>query len=122
MKQQKELELLKKFPNLFKELEWGFDHNDGWYDIILQLCTDIQAHANTNNLQVDIVQVKEKFGGLRVYCNATDEVIDKLIEEAENKSLVTCEICGNKAQTTSKGGWCKTICVEHARKLGYKEY
>lgn len=39
-------------------------------------------------------QVKEKFGTLRFYMDyATDEMY-KLIEEAEAKSAITCELCG----------------------------
>jgi hypothetical protein len=54
-------------------------------------------------------QVKEKYGILRMYLTTgTDEMFD-LIDEAEELSSKTCEICGKKGKLYSDG-WCVTRC------------
>lgn len=61
----------------------------------------------------EVIQVKEKFGGLRFYTNFETEEISKLIENAEDKSYITCEECGKPGQLR-KGGWLLTLCNEHS--------
>lgn len=63
--------------------------------------------------KVDIIQVKEKFGGLRFYIDGGDDSIYGMIDLAENMSYNTCETCGstkNVGQTTK--GWISTICKD----------
>lgn len=47
--------LCKKYPKLFKDrhgdmtktcMVWGFSHDDGWYNIINALCSNIQNHID----------------------------------------------------------------------------
>lgn len=70
--------------------------------------------------QVVAVQVKEKFGTLRFYVEGGDEYIRGLISMAESMSGVTCEKCGDSAQTNwpkgkngGIGGWVHTFCERH---------
>lgn len=56
-------------------------------------------------------QVKEKFGTLRVYMTSTTDKMDKIIQEAEEKSAKTCENCGEKGKVRG-GGWIKVLCDE----------
>ena len=55
-----------------------------------------------------LYQVKEKFGGLRFYINATPEQF-KLVMAAEAKSFKTCEECGERGKTRGDG-WIRTLC------------
>lgn len=60
-----------------------------------------------------VVQIKEKFGGLRYYValpQGSDwEAAQRAISEAEGLSLSTCEDCG--APGEQKGpGWIRTVC------------
>lgn len=62
---------------------------------------------------VAILQIKEKFGGLRFYIiGGTDELYDS-IDEAEAKSFTICERCGAPG-VLREGGWMQTLCDEHA--------
>lgn len=61
--------------------------------------------------QVEAVQVKEKFGGLRFYIAGGNEKIDDLISFAESMSECTCEQCGRPGEQ-NKGGWISTLCGE----------
>jgi hypothetical protein len=65
-----------------------------------------------SGLEFKVLQVKEKFGGLRFYSNFSDEAISHVIRDAEAESLKTCEVCG-KPGKPNRGGWIKTCCAEH---------
>ncbi len=88
---------------------FGFECGDGWFDLIWQLCLDIEKAKPTDDFIV--VQVKEKFGGLRFYVDsATDEVFN-IINKAEEQSYKVCEFCGTKEDVKIiKGGWLKSLC------------
>jgi len=91
-------------------ISFGFECGDGWFDLINNLITKIDE-LDVNN-EVRIFQIKEKFGGLRVYIDGpgTDEIYD-LIEKAENESYKICEKCGNPGKPNKKG-WISTLCDE----------
>jgi hypothetical protein len=42
-----------------------------------------------------------------------------LIDEYENLSAITCEVCGKEAKFSARGYWFKTVCAECGEKLGY---
>jgi len=66
-----------------------------------------------------IVQIKEKFGGLRVYADGGTEVHQAYINFAAAMAARTCEICGNPGELRD-GGWMKTLCDEHHKELEAK--
>ena len=134
MDSQKTNELYERFPHLYRErlaplesskMGWGFQCDDGWYNIIDNLSQVIQDRADWINgegyheyrdipedhvkVAVEAVQVKEKYGGLRFYTNYSDSYIDGAISLAESLSLKTCETCGNIGEV-NEGGWRMTRC------------
>lgn len=135
--------LCEKYPKIFVNRHadirntamcWGFTHGDGWFNILDQLCDNIQSHIdwrngqrerllkdNPHNLkiqeevpQVVAEQVKEKFGTLRFYYTGGDSVIDGMVRMAESMSGVTCEVCGNTGKRGGRG-WIATLCDEHRK-------
>ena len=81
----------------------------GWYPIIDQLIMDI----NKVDSSIGILQIKEKFGGLRFYVDNHSEEVYNLISDAERKCWHTCEDCGStKNVTTAGSGWLRTLCEE----------
>ncbi len=62
--------------------------------------------------QVQIIQIKEKFGFLRIYYTGSDSYIQGVVDMAEEFSKFTCEQCG-KPGTSSHKGWIKILCEEH---------
>lgn len=54
-------------------------------------------------------QVKEKFGTLRFYMTCETDEMDKLIQEAEHLSAVTCEECGEPGELRGTS-WLTTLC------------
>jgi len=118
--------LYTKYPKIFRQKDlsmqetcmcWGLACGDGWYDLLDDLCKKIQVYINKHNEeQVEAMQVKEKFGGLRFYvCGAPGEVYD-YIHEAENESYNTCEACGTKEEIGYTTGWVSTLCRTCAMK------
>lgn len=87
------------------------DTGPGWYEIIL----DCDRKLREIKPDYKVVQVKEKFGTLRYYIDAypTDEAEYKrfaeVIREAESKTEITCELCGQEG-TLRSGGWIRTLC------------
>lgn len=62
--------------------------------------------------QVEVVQVKEKFGTLRFYTDVGDDYIYGAIAMAESMSAVTCETCGKPGKLYTYGWW-HVACDEH---------
>lgn len=120
MKQELQQKLYTKYPKIFSQntlpmtetaMCWNFQCDDGWYDLIDNLCHDIQEYIDKNNVkQIEATTVKEKFGGLRFYTDHADEHIYKLIEEAERKSFEICEHCGSTKDVSQTTGWIVTLC------------
>lgn len=75
MSPELDAQLCQKHPKIFVQRErpmtetamcWGFQCGDGWYNLIDVLCEQIQRQTDTNGSpQLEAVQVKEKYGGLR---------------------------------------------------------
>lgn len=122
-------QLCEKYPKIFANRRglptetlmcFGFEHGDGWYQILDSLCGQIQNHLDWINRKEEIVkqvvavQVKEKFGGLRFYYEGGDDTIRGMVRMAESWAAVTCEQCGNPGQMRT-GGWIRTLCDEHAQ-------
>ena len=116
--------LFENYPKLFKQkdlsykqscMAFGFNCDDGWYMLIDKLCESIQFHIDKNSHpQVEVVQVKEKFGGLRFYTNNADEYLTGYIDFAESLSMEICEVCGSTKGVGQTVGWIKTICTKCA--------
>lgn len=87
----------------------------GWEKLVEELLVRVDQIATASGqslLRVD--QIKEKFGGLRIYFNRVEsEEIKKLVSEAEKKAFLTCDVCGKEGKAASKRGWISTRCEEH---------
>ena len=128
MKQELENKLFESYPKIFVQKDlpmqktcmcWGISCGDGWYYLLDRLCTKIQNYVNSSHVgQIEAVQVKEKFSGLRFYTNYSDNVVDKFIEEAELESYNTCEICGTIENVGVTKGWPISCCENCAKKIG----
>lgn len=125
----RENEIMKKYEAFIKPMKgpqetlmcFGFECGTGWYGILERLFEAISKLDKPENFE--IVQVKEKFGGLRVYTNYSTDEIEALITEAEKEADNTCEICGEPGTLCTNGGWLKTMCETCMNgKEGYYKY
>jgi hypothetical protein len=117
MRQELCIKLYEAFPDYFQErhlpetqscMAYGVECGDGWYQIIFDLCRKIQL-INPENFR--FVQVKEKFGSLRIYYTPCTPDTNLAVSAAEHESDSTCERCGTKENVTQEGGWIKTLCT-----------
>jgi len=99
---------------------FGFSCGDGWYNILDTLFEKICEALGEEN-EIIMVQVKEKFGSLRVYFDhvkGNEEIYNKIndfISCAEYESSITCEICGKKGELKNDTGWVSTLCKKHRK-------
>jgi len=122
-----ENKLIEKFPVLFGDFDkspqetcmcWGVDFNDGWYDLFYELLVKLSGFP----IIIVLDQVKEKYGGMRVYYHIegdydfdSDYILDlhskvlDLVYEYEIKSYKICEICGEDGRPR-RSGWIRTLC------------
>lgn len=108
----------KEFPILFGARRiTSLDSGEGWRPLLWNLCEALEARAQAQVANgeepIRVVQIKQKFGGLRFYLNRHDKVADGLIDEAEALAEVTCEACGAPAKARRIGGWISTFCPKH---------
>ena len=122
----KNTELLwKSFPNLYRGkdlpitqnlISFGFECGDGWFQIIWDLSEalekEILSLPEEERQHYYAMQVKEKYATLRYYLISGTDKMFQLIQEAENKSEVTCELCGQPGKTRGYG-WVYTACDKH---------
>ena len=113
-----EARLTAKYGDMFHPRLGGFAIGPGWYHIVEELCGNIAWHLKGLKADVrpdfKVVQVKEKFAGLRFYVDNADATINGMIYMAEGWANKACELCGNRGiQRTT--GWFKVLCDEHAK-------
>jgi len=86
----------------------------GWLNLIDELCRTLKAHldAHPEVPQIQVRQVKEKFGGLRFYYSGGDTACREAIATAEQRSMSTCEVCG-QAGTLGGERWLSVRCSDH---------
>ena len=112
----KKYTIIKPDPDLKNNLmAFGFDIGKGWMPLLIELLDKIQMLVNNNPeyVDVEIVQIKEKFAQLRVYLNYYYKEIEDLIEEYTEKSVHICELCGETGETRNLHGWYMTLCDKH---------
>jgi hypothetical protein len=108
----------ERFPKMFEGKYGGFAVDEGWWPILESLCANIQSHIDwrvkqgQEIAQVEVNQIKEKFGGLRFYYSGGDDEISGMVRMAEAWADRSCEQCGAPGKSRG-GGWIKTLCDRH---------
>ena len=144
MNEQQFENLAKKWPGIFQKAKvTHFDIGEGWITLIDTLCgllsykletaqSRLQYSIDAGNLNKEdramleavvakeledlptIIQVKEKYGGLRFHVDNSVPEYDNYISFSESMSMVMCEECGAPGEPRSDG-WTKTLCERHHR-------
>jgi len=73
---------------------------------------DKTQHQNPFN-NIHIVQVKEKFGGLRFYFSGGDESFHDFVHAVEHISHYVCEQCGAPGRCRESLPWVLSLCDTH---------
>lgn len=105
--------LYEAFPRLYRgrtksahesAMYFGFECQDGWFNLIWKLSEDIEEIARQQGLEPysnewpEATQVKEKLGTLRFHLKNYHEASSALIAKAAEASEAICELCGAPSQ------------------------
>ena len=104
-------ELEKDFPKAMSNVYCGADLPKGWLFLVREVMPLLEASG------CQIAQLKEKFGGLRLYFDYPEDGLssedkDKVwqaVRDAERRSFTVCEQCSAPG-VTRDGGWLLTLC------------
>ena len=113
------------FPALFKRHP-AIDIGPGWENLIVKLCEEIVNTIKDTGVEIDILQIKEKFGTLRFYITRNQKalnednkyilsLVNSLISEAEDQSGRVCETCGSTKNVKTeecRNYYIKTLCKQ----------
>jgi hypothetical protein len=143
MKNKLQKQLLEKYPKILKHvggdprqtcMAWGIETGDGWYDLLDRAMQKIQDYCDSlskdgREVQLVASQIKSKFGTLRFYVDFNGDITEeeqdelyKFVNEAEDESETSCEICGKCAKTGRNSmNWIETVCPDHSCVNFYEE-
>lgn len=98
-----------KHADLFAPRFRVFECGNGWAGLIDEMLADLRAACP----DARIVQVKEKFGALRVYLeNKLDKDAKAILRRGEARSLTVCEVCGAPGELRRMRGHVGVRCVQ----------
>ena len=103
-------DLYSQHRGQFSQRFAGFQCGSGWARLIDSTLSELATDCPESR----IVQVKEKFGGLRIYLeDKTDEPAKAILRRAEDLSFSVCELCGMPGERIASGGWVRVRCGTH---------
>ena len=89
-----EEELFAKWPRLFRDkARNNIGCPEGWKDIIRDMCESMEPYL-ARNKKMEIIQIKSKFGELRVYYHDFPSYCAEAVGYATNQTQLTCSDCG----------------------------
>ncbi len=97
---------------------YGIECGCGWYQIIRDVIDMIDSYCREHKIidGVRVVQIKEKFGGLRIYINYDERInmkdctaIESIIDDGVIRASKVCEVCGRLAKLR-RGGYLQVLC------------
>jgi hypothetical protein len=91
----------------------------GWWGLLDRVQAFIEEQRKDG--PVEILQAKEKFGGLRVYVNGLSEEADRELWALLDESYKMCEVCGQSGKLVSPRGWFRTLCPVHTEEFKREE-
>ena len=96
---------------------FGIETGDGWYQLLYDMCKEIAIVLETAEkpVTIEMVQIKEKYGTLRVYYDLEGEnnvarKISDIAQKYEDLSEKVCEECGCEGTLRTDLPWIQTLC------------
>ena len=86
-----------------------FGVGEGWFELLKNLIDELISLGWDR----DMIQSKEKFGGLNFYIKEPTTEMSAIILAYEQMSYSVCEDCGEEGSRRNDG-WIKTLCDVHA--------
>lgn len=114
-----------RFSNILKIKKIGFETGPGWRPMLWELFERIEVVAIPYKIEIEVQQIKEKFGSLRFYYSALPayedqdvsqaalKLIEQLVDIYEEKSYHICDETGRYYKyRISSGSWVYACCYE----------
>ena len=127
MKEDLQLKLVKKYPNLYKNyftpgspMNKGFQCGDGWFKIIDWLSNVLEAIGGVVAEEVG----KECGATLDFRYSFPDgttgvaDAVRSLVDEAANATYVVCELCGKGGGLVKLEDGARVLCTSCYKSLG----
>ena len=141
-------EQIKKYPWLLEKTHWytgkkipkkELRYDSTWFDAMYNgwrkafednLCADLDDALRRCNCRDNfmLLQVKEKYGALRIYHSGAPEDVERVIDIYSHISEHTCIFCGKFGIPLTNAGWIVPICEQCFQKQfkniskGYEEF
>ena len=111
---------------MYNNANCSYECGDGWLPLIEDAKTIIAKYNLYHPIleeKLEFVQIKEKWGELRLYLNQYIPEVEEKIHKLEEKSLDICEQCGTdkNVKTEWTHGWIMTLC-DNCRNEEMKKY
>lgn len=113
--------LRQRYPTWFAKMAfYDLSLPEGWAPLLFEVCEKIDAELRNQRVvrlmdrkHFRIMQIKEKFGTLRVYTWGAPAAVREIITEAEITSEMICLRCGNPGVLRDTGSVIATLCEDH---------
>jgi hypothetical protein len=117
--------LINRYPQsleIFHDVEQlniNFTCGEGWSNLLEKTLFNINEEEQyikeyyKEYKPLKIVQIKEKFGCLRIYFKGGNDFMKGIIRLAESLSSDICEKCGEKGKLRTSDGYHYTACEKH---------
>ncbi|MGJ3258031.1 MAG: hypothetical protein ACFE0S_00370 [Rhodospirillales bacterium] len=93
----------------------GLACGPGWYHLIQVICEVLSGLRADGRPDLQITQVKEKFGGLTIYTSMPrDKKVWGATQTIKAISHQVCDVCGQPGRARLWPGLIATLCAEHA--------
>lgn len=116
----------KDYPELLKG-NIGCSIAGAWGTIVKEALDQLEI-LRANGVDIQVAQIKEKFGTLRIYTRGKDwEAAEPIVEQAQEKASNTCSVCGSnedvqRGYREKDSGWLLNLCKEHRYSPPPKEF
>ena len=109
-----EKQIRQKYPPYWFDKFYGFECGKGWFQTIDELLANFYEIVR-DEPTFRILQIKEKFGDLRVYFSSKDFLNELNAAERNARAKVAeiCDICGDKGYLRTDN-WYAVRCDLHA--------
>jgi hypothetical protein len=122
----KKSKLINPDPTLKNNLmAFGYECDKGWWPLIDECIEKLEEEAKKTPFNFEILQIKEKYGTLRIYLSSENDSLFGIVERYELFSSHLCELCGEfwtakeRRSANGEGGWFKTLCLKCAKENDY---
>ena len=111
--------LKARFAYMFTGPAISLEFYKGWFPILAGLCLEIDQMLGEHRESFHWVQIKEKFGVMRLHFEldgAPDplwKILQELVSQAGQESARCCMVCGEPAWLNHQSAWMVTVCEVH---------